>query len=118
MKSTFAEKPVSQLIRQRYSCRTYRHQPLTAEHRNALNEYVQELPPGPFGGNPRFQLVAASEGDSSALKKLGTYGFIRGAQGYLVGAMQDYAYNHEDYGYLMELIILFATGSGLGTCWS
>ena len=117
MKSTFNDIPVSQLVRQRYSCRTYRDQPLTAEHRNALNEYVQELPIGPFGGTPRFQLVAARESDSSALKNLGTYGFIRGAQGYLVGAMQDYAYNHEDYGYLMELIILFATGKGLGTCW-
>ena len=117
MKPTFSDTPISQLIKQRYSCRTYHDQPLLAEHRNSLNEYMQELPAGPFGGRPRFELVAASEGDSTTLKRLGTYGFIRGAQGYIVGAMQDYAYNHEDYGYLMEQIILYATGLGLETCW-
>lgn len=109
--------PVSELIRQRYSCRTYLDQPLSKEHRDRLVEFLSALPPGPFGGRPRFELVAAQEGDASVLKQLGTYGFIRAAQGYFVGAMQDYAYNHEDYGYLMELAILFATGQGLGTCW-
>jgi len=113
----FSTVPVSQLIRQRYSCRTYLEQPLRSEQRKLLVEFLAELPSGPFGGRPRFELVAAQEGDATALKKLGTYGFIRGAQGYFVGAMKDNAYNHEDYGYLMELAILFATGQGLGTCW-
>jgi len=117
MKKTLLNTPITDLIQQRYSCRTYLDQPLSAEQRELLVEFLADLPAGPFGGKPRFELVAAREGDATALKQLGTYGFIRGAQGYIVGAMKDYAHNHEDYGYLMELAILFATGQDLGTCW-
>jgi nitroreductase len=75
------------------------------------------LTPGPFGTTPRFELVAATAEDRDALKGLGTYGFIKGATGFLVGATTDTGKGTEDYGYLMELLILHATDLGLGTCW-
>jgi hypothetical protein len=48
---------------------------------------------------------------------LGTYGFIRGATGFIAGAVGQGEKNLEDFGYQMEAIILFATDLGLGTCW-
>lgn len=72
---------------------------------------------GPLGSNIRLDLFAASEQDRQALKGIGTYGVIRNAQGFIVGAMGPGEKNLEDFGYLMEFAILFATDLGLGTCW-
>ncbi|MFN2165390.1 MAG: nitroreductase family protein, partial [Anaerolineae bacterium] len=55
--------------------------------------------------------------DRAALKGLGTYGFIKAAAGFILGAMRNAPKNAEDYGYLMETIVLHATDLGLGTCW-
>jgi hypothetical protein len=62
-------------------------------------------------------LVAASEEDPELLRGLGTYGFIKGAMSYVIGAVGPGEKNLEDFGYLMEAIILRATDLGLGTCW-
>lgn len=72
---------------------------------------------GPFGNRARFKLVAATEQDREALRDLGTYGFIKGATGFAVGAVTKADNALEDFGYLMESIVLFATDLGLGTCW-
>ena len=72
---------------------------------------------GPLGSAVRFGLIAASSDDESALKRLGTYGFIKGATGFLVGAVRRGPGDLEDYGYLLEEVILHATALGLGTCW-
>jgi len=66
----------------------------------------------------RFTLVSATPSDRNALRGLGTYGFIRDASGFVVGAVESKAQrNLEDFGYLMEKVILRATAMGLGTCW-
>jgi nitroreductase len=70
-------------------------------------------------------LLAVDEQDSSALRGLGTYGFIRGAHAYIAGAVghaptasrAQRGMDLEDVGYRIEQAILFATGLGLGTCW-
>jgi hypothetical protein len=110
-------KPVTQIIQDRYSCRTYEDRPIADDTRQQLSAIASSLPLGPFGTSPRFQLVAATAGDRDALKSLGTYGFIRGATGFFVGAIGNAEKQTEDYGYLMELLILHATDLGLGTCW-
>ena len=61
--------------------------------------------------------LSASPGDREALRRLGTYGFIKGATGFIVGAVRRAPHDLEDYGYLLEQVILYATGLGLGTCW-
>jgi nitroreductase len=71
----------------------------------------------PFGNSARFELVSANENDRRALRGLGTYGFIKGATGFIVGAIEKNTDNLEGYGYLLEGIILYATELGLGTCW-
>jgi len=72
---------------------------------------------GPLGSEARFGLIAATPGDRRALRRLGTYGFIKGATGFIVGAARHGPQDLEDYGYLLEEVILYATALGLGTCW-
>ena len=110
-------KPVVEIIEQRYSCRTYRPDPLDMDTRRQLADYAAGVQWGPLGSQARYELIAASENDRKVLKSLGTYGFIKGATGYIVGAIEESRYNLEDFGYLLELIILYATDLGLGTCW-
>ena len=110
-------RPIAELINARYSCRTYRDEPIAAAERDRLAEYLAAHTLGPFGSRVRFALVAAAPGDREALKSLGTYGFIKGATGFLVGAVRRAPHDLEDYGYLVEQAILFATDLELGTCW-
>jgi hypothetical protein len=115
-KTSFS-KPVVEIIKQRYSCRTYKPELLEERTRRQLADYAAGVQLGPLGSRARFELIAASENDRKVLKSLGTYGFIKGATGYIVGAIKESRHNLEDFGYLLELIILYATDLGLGTCW-
>lgn len=110
-------KPVTKVIEQRFSCRTYLDMPIAAEQQRALEACLAQAERGPFGAPTRFKLVAASENDRSALRGLGTYGFIRGATGFILGTVGSGAKNLEDFGYRMEDVILHATALDLGTCW-
>ena len=108
---------VAEVVRQRRSHRKYLEKPLAGEAQRALTAFLAENRDGPFGGRARFALVAATAEDRTALKGLGTYGFIRGVTAFIVGAIERGARDFEDYGYLMERAILVATDLGLGTCW-
>ncbi|HTX71414.1 MAG TPA: nitroreductase family protein, partial [Rectinemataceae bacterium] len=103
-------------IRDRVSVRSYDGEPLGASEAEALRSAFGEAAPGPFGGRPRFLLLA---GDSAGLGqgRIGTYGQIRGAAAYIVGAIARSPHAMEDFGYALEGIILRATELGLGTCW-
>lgn len=111
------QKPVTELIEARFSCRHYLSTPIGAEERRRLGDHALACGAGPFGTRPRFELIAATEAERSDLRGLGTYGFIRGATGFIIGAVTETGMHLEDYGYLMELLILHATDLGLGTCW-
>ena len=112
MKSSFDD-----LVKRRYSCRTYVERPIEATDRQALSEFLASLDAGPLGSRTRFALVAATEKDRESLKGLGTYGFIKGASGFIVGAATAGQKDMEDYGYGLEEAVLAATDLGLGTCW-
>ena len=109
--------PITEIIRQRFSCRSYLDAPLDESKREQIQRFIDTLTAGPFGSHPRFLLVAASEQDNAALRGLGTYGFIRGANAFIIGAGKPEGKWLEDFGYLMETIILYLTSLGLGTCW-
>ena len=109
--------PVTELVHQRFSCRFYQREPIGVEKRERLGSFIESLPSGPFGGRHRFGLVAASDKDEKSLRGLGTYGFIKNPPAFIVGAMAPASYDLENYGYLMEAIILYATSLDLGTCW-
>ncbi len=109
--------PITEIIQNRFSCRTYTEEPVSIEKQQLLHSYLSGLDNGPFGTPLRFDLVAATEADREALRGLGTYGFIQNARGFLIGAMCVGEKNLEDYGYRLEQIILYATDLELGTCW-
>lgn len=104
-------------IRQRYSCRTYSPAPIPPAQREALADYCAAQHAGPLGNRLRFVLLAATEEERQALRGLGTYGFIRNPTGFIVGAVTRGAYDLEDFGFVLEEVVLHATALGLGTCW-
>jgi len=109
--------PITDVIPKRFSCRTYARKPIDDARQESLHAYMASLPAGPFKQPARFILTSASAHDWSGLRGLGTYGFIHGASGYIIGATRSTGYALENFGYLMESIVLFATDIGLGTCW-
>jgi hypothetical protein len=110
-------QPATDLIEARFSCRSYRDTPIAAATQRQLAERVAAAQVGPLGGAMRFELLASGEDDADALRGLGTYGFIRNPAGFLVGAVRQSPTMFEDFGYLMEVLVLAATDLGLGTCW-
>ena len=110
-------QPITDVIQQRYSCRTYKDVPIAEDKRNQLADFMDSLIAGPLEAPVRFKLVAATEEDRRALKGLGTYGMIRGATGFILGTVGEGEKNLEDFGYRMEEVVLFATSIDLGTCW-
>ncbi len=111
-------KNITEIIQQRYSCRSYLEKPIIENHRWLLESFLASACcQGPLGTHPRFGLIAALDDDSSALRGLGTYGFIKNPTGFIVGTVRPEEKNLEDFGYLTESAILYATGLGLGTCW-
>jgi hypothetical protein len=110
-------RPVTDLIKARFSCRRYLEEPISEKDRRQLAGFMAANSTGPFGSPIRFELVTATEADRRALRGLGTYGFIRNPAGFIIGAMEEAKNNLEDFGYAMERIILSATDVGLSTCW-
>lgn len=111
------QKPITEIIPQRYSCRSYLATPIAADTQQRLQQFIEAIHSGPFGTPLRFKLLAASANDRRSLRGLGTYGFIRGATGFIAGTAGAGEKNLEDFGYQMEALILAATDLGLGTCW-
>ncbi len=108
---------IEEIVKRRYSCRAYVDRPIEVADRDAMSEALSSLSAGPLGSRAKFALVAATEEDRKSLKGLGTYGLIKGATGFIVGAVEPGPKDMEDYGYLRERAVLAATAIGLGTCW-
>ncbi|NIT35860.1 MAG: nitroreductase [candidate division Zixibacteria bacterium] len=108
---------IADVIRVRSSWRSYDGRPLEPGDRARLEDFIAALEPGPFGGRVRLELVEASPGDRAELRALGTYGAVKRARTFLAGAIKQRPMDMEDYGYVFERAVLFATALGLGTCW-
>lgn len=115
--TTFSKIPAPEIIPQRYSCRDYQRKAISREDLEKLSAFLETARNGPLGAPLRFMLAAASEQDRSELRGLGTYGLIRNTPGFIIGAVGTGQKNMEDFGYGMELAILYATNLRLGTCW-
>ncbi|TFH29759.1 MAG: nitroreductase [Promethearchaeota archaeon] len=114
-------QPITDLIRSRTSWRTYKSQPLGSREEEKIIKFIEHLgnktPFVEFEPNARFQIFHILETDPKEKKMYGTYGFIQGANSFLVGSAKRTEFAWEHYGYLFEKIILYATDMGLGTCW-
>lgn len=112
-----ADKRIEDIIKKRYSCRSYKDTPLSEKDRSDISEFISHEFTGPFGSGTRFTLFAAEPSDSTALKGLGTYGFIKNPAAFIAGIVNESEMFPEDFGYAMESIILHVTEIGLGSCW-
>jgi hypothetical protein len=110
-------RSIIEIISERFSCRSFANSLIPSDTLDKFQYFIQENQEGPFGDNHRFKLIAVGKDEADILKGLGTYGFIRGAKGYLIGSSQPSGKNLEDFGFLMEKYILAATSFGLGSCW-
>jgi len=114
-------KPITDIIQERTSWRTYSGEILKNDVRDVMIKLMKEndfeSPFSEFAGKARFELLSLPEFDPTEKQKLGTYGTIEGAQDFIVGAVESSKYDRENFGYIMESIILAATDLGLGTCW-
>lgn len=104
------------LIPGRTSRRSYTVQPLSASELEQITGLLDQCKQGPLGTSLSFRLVNKRDRHAQKLK-LGTYGFIQGAQFFVAGQTAQGKQNFLDYGYVLEKLILEFTGMGLGTCW-
>ncbi|MFH1131389.1 MAG: nitroreductase family protein [Pseudomonadota bacterium] len=109
--------PVVELIRKRVSWRSFVHEPISAEKRDAYLAALERVPVGPYGNKVRLRLIENVDLGPKSVKKLGTYGVIKGATQFVAGAIGRAQRNMEDFGYSFEWAVLAATDLGLGTCW-
>jgi Putative TM nitroreductase len=105
------------IIDERKSTRTFLKTPLEPADIQRISAYMTapENLIGPFGHQCPFELVIEHEGDEKA--KIGTYGVIANAQGYILGGCTKETTRLFDYAYLLENIVLYLTSIGIGTCW-
>jgi hypothetical protein len=108
---------ISDAIAARYSCRTFDGGPLAVPERSRIEELLAGPQDAPFGNRLRFALLDAAAAGAAAATRLGTYGVIRGAPCFLAGAVHDGPGACEDYGFVLERIVLALTAMGLATCW-
>jgi nitroreductase len=106
------EHSIQENIMTRRSVRTYSARPVDLDVIADLNGIIQNMPPGPFGTSPQFQVI---QGESGWIP--GTYGVIHGATVFLAGTCKPIWQDIVDYAFGMETLILWLTDKGLGTCW-
>lgn len=110
------EKPITQVIRERTSIRSYNNQPLDSSVPDKVIHCLNESK-GPFCIDTRFKLVNANIDHIDSNLKLGTYGVIKGTSWFIASAVKNAPNNLLELGYILEKGILYATSLGLGTCW-
>ena len=104
-------------IQKRYSVRRYAPQKVEEDIKKKLRQFLDQYSSGPLGAAVRFELLELGTVSPRELRSFGTYGMIRGAGLYILGAVEDKARSQLDLGYCLEKVVLEATALGLGTCW-
>ena len=108
-------KSIIEIIKTRYSCRTYDAKSLDKTVEKKLCDYIETINKK-TKIKARFIYISKNVSNETPIK-LGTYGMIAGATNFLVGICEKDELNCLEFGYLFEEIILFATGINLQTCW-
>lgn len=110
-------RPVADVIRARSSWRAYEPRSIAPDLRARLDAFAQADHRGVFGNQVRIALRDMDPPDFLELRQSGTYGMIKGAMHFLIGAVGRAANNMVDFGFCFEQAILLCTDLGLQTCW-
>ena len=107
---------VEELAKKRISVRDYQPRKLEDPLRQKIMDILGSRQDSIFDSSIRLELV--SQG-SVRKQKLGTYGFISGARDFMAAVVKKEQGKQAliDVGFVLEKIILYCTGIGLGTCW-
>ncbi len=103
-------------IRKRTSWRSYSKEELSSKLRDEISGILASNNKGIFGNEINFKIIEKTFAPDEKVK-IGTYGFITGAKSFIGAAVKPSPMIFEDYGYLLEKIIINLTGIGLATCW-
>ena len=108
---------MQQAIEARKSTRTFQNKSLTQDDLGKISGYLNmaENLLGPFGHQFEFDLLI--EPEEGKKDQIGTYGFIKNPQGYILGSSIIETKSLFDYAYALENIVLYLTTIGVGTCW-
>ncbi len=101
----------------RRSIRSFSGNPLTDGDRSLIEAAIDDTRTVPFGTHPRFVLVESKQPGDQKSGRIGTYGIIKNAPAYIVGALRPGQFTFADFGYAFEGIMLSAVSGGMGTCW-
>jgi nitroreductase len=108
---------VIELIKRRRSVRNFIAEELSRDLEIRIRQLLARHTTGPMGNRVTFHLVDKDFSKEAKGVRLGTYGFIKGARYFVAGEAGAGPFTEEDYGYLLETVILHLTGMDLGTCW-
>ena len=108
---------VQKAIETRKSIRTFQKEPLNPVDIDKISGYLNSPDNlvGPFGNQFEFELLIESE--EREKDQIGTYGFIKNPQGYILGTSIIETKSLFDYAYVLENIVLYLTTIDVGTCW-
>jgi len=101
----------------RKSSRTFQDKPLSSENLDKISRFINHPANlvGPFGNKFKFDLVIEKKTQDE--QKIGTYGIIKNAQGYILGSSNTDTKSLFDYAFVFENIVLYLTKLNIGTCW-
>lgn len=112
-------KSAIETMKNRQSIRAYDTKKLSESDYKRITEYIaaEENLIGPFGNKGRIELVQVTNNISEKGIKLGTYGFIKNPQIYLVGLCENEKYSLLEFAFTFHKLVIYLTELGLGTCW-
>ena len=114
--STF-NQPVTDLIRMRYSCRSFDGHGLESGMLAELEKFPLALEL-PFNNRVRFGIIDKELVRAENLFSGGSYGMIQGVRYYVSALVKKGApRGWEDVGFGLEALVLLATSLDLGSCW-
>ncbi|MBF4695737.1 nitroreductase family protein [Fusibacter ferrireducens] len=107
------------LIENRRSVRSFKNTPITADHLEKMNLFLDVLNQsvGPFGHRAEFAMIPVSNHINAEGERIGTYGVIRNPAGYVVGMTKNDREYLVDFGYTFEIFMLDLFSLGVGSCW-
>ncbi len=112
---------IIEIIKSRTSCRTFSSNLLTKEDKEKITDILKNANlTSPFNEkdqNCRFEILELENKGIDEKRKLGTYGFIKGANQFIIGITRRSKFVKEEFGYIFEKLILDFTKQGFGTCW-
>lgn len=105
---------IEETIKKRKSVRNYEKRSLNEQQRSEIVTYMNQIE-NPFQVKVKFHFLETELLEKG--QKLGTYGVIQGAKDYLGVTVKNTDFAMEAVGYAFEMLVLYATSLGLGTCW-